>query len=714
MIRRLLVLLLLCAALGQAARAQTLPQNGRFTDGGSPPAGWFLDEEAAAKGRIRLLPAPAGVPGQVLELAPNGRNTPSAKPLGLGQLLPAAAVRGRMLNVSAALGATGGGRAVLGLTILRRGGEAGSIMLRNATADGRLQVQTDTLDVPDDDAVEGAVLFLVAEGTSGTALFADVWVSTGAPAPAPRAAAPAAGAAVADIPARLRIDTSAVRRTIPRDIFGTNIEVIRDANGLWDRRRNRLDPDLVAMARDMGITLVRFPGGVWSDAYDWRHGIGPQSARATTPTHPGGEERFRHVFGTDEALAFAREIGGSLLITVNAGTGTPELAADWVRYVNGDGGRSPRNGRVTWWEIGNELYMDGDASGGATTPERYAERVLDFARAMRAVDPDIRLAAIGLRNFGRYRFNSHDDWNEVVLRRAGSAIDLLAVHNAYTPVVPDARGVDPLDVYAAMWAFPQLVARNLADTRGEIARFAPGRRIGVGITEWGPLFAVDPASPLIDHVKTIGSAVFVASALRVFAEDPSVELANFFKLNEALFMGWIGRRGNQWAMTAPAMAFRMVARGMESGLLASSVQVATYGSRGIGFVDRVAEVPYLDVLASATPDRRTVTVLLINRHPSSAIATQVTLGGASGAATLTSETLSADAPDAHTGTDLLRIPGLRWGEQARVGPRGRFDRGAEGEIRLERQGLGAVGATTTVRVPAHAITLLRFEGLRRP
>jgi alpha-N-arabinofuranosidase len=714
MIRRLLVLLLLCAALGQAARAQTLPQNGRFTDGGSPPAGWFLDEEAAAKGRIRLLPAPAGVPGQVLELAPNGRNTPSAKPLGLGQLLPAAAVRGRMLNVSAALGATGGGRAVLGLTILRRGGEAGSIMLRNATADGRLQVQTDTLDVPDDDAVEGAVLFLVAEGTSGSALFADVSVSTGAPAPAPRAAAPAAGAAVADIPARLRIDTSAVRRTIPRDIFGTNIEVIRDANGLWDRRRNRLDPDLVAMARDMGITLVRFPGGVWSDAYDWRHGIGPQSARATTPTHPGGEERFRHVFGTDEALAFAREIGGSLLITVNAGTGTPELAADWVRYVNGEGGRSPRNGRVTWWEIGNELYMDGDASGGATTPERYAERVLDFARAMRAVDPDIRLAAIGLRNFGRYRFNSHDDWNEVVLRRAGSAIDLLAVHNAYTPVVPDARGVDPLDVYAAMWAFPQLVARNLADTRGEIARFAPGRRIGVGITEWGPLFAVDPASPLIDHVKTIGSAVFVASALRVFAEDPSVELANFFKLNEALFMGWIGRRGNQWAMTAPAMAFRMVARGMESGLLASSVQVATYGSRGIGFVDRVAEVPYLDVLASATPDRRTVTVLLINRHPSSAIATQVTLGGASGAATLTSETLSADAPDAHTGTDLLRIPGLRWGEQARVGPRGRFDRGAEGEIRLERQGLGAVGATTTVRVPAHAITLLRFEGLRRP
>ncbi|MBW6396777.1 hypothetical protein KPL78_02910 [Roseomonas sp. HJA6] len=716
MIRRLLILLLFGLLAGaRPAVAQSMPENGGFAGDAAPPAGWFLDDEAAAKGRLRLLPAPSGVPGQVLELSPNARNTPSAKPLGVGQLLPAAAVRGRTLRVSAALGASGGASAVLGLAILRRGGEAGSVTLRNVTADGTLQAQSDTLDVPDDSAIEGAVLFLVAEGTAGAALFANVAVAAGAAAPpAPRGAATAPGAAVADIAARVRVDTTTIRRSIPRDLFGTNIEVIRDANGLWDARRNRLDPDVVAMARDMGITLVRFPGGVWSDAYDWRNGIGPQSARATTPTHPGAEERFRHVFGTDEALAFAQEIGGSLLITVNAGHGTPELAADWVRYVNGEGGRAPRNGRVTWWEIGNELYMAGDASGGSTTPDRYADRVVQFARAMRAVDPNIRIAAIGLRNFGRYRFNAHDNWNEVVLRRAGSEIDLLAVHNAYSPLVPDARGADPLDVYAAMWAFPQLIARNLADTRAEIARFAPGRRIGIGITEWGPLFAIDPASPFIDHVKTLGSALFVASALRVFAEDPSVELANFFKLNESLFMGWIGRRGNQWAMTAPAMAFRMVARGMESGLLAASTEVATYASRALGFVDRVTAAPYLDVLASASPERDVATVLLINRHPAAAIATRVTLGGAAGAALVTAETLTGDAPDANTGTDVLRIPGLRWGDQARVGSRGRFQQGAEGEIRLERQSLGPAGADTAIRVPPHSITLLRFEGLRRP
>lgn len=707
-----LLVLLLCLALGAAmpaARGQSLPQNGRF-QGGVPPAGWLLEEATAPKGHMRVLPAPAGTPGQVLEFAPNAANTPGPRPYGIGQLLPAEAIRGRTLNVSAALGATGRAQAVLGLVVLRRGREAGAMHLRSTTDDGRLAVQSDSLVVPDDRAIDGAVMFLAVEGTSGTALFADVRVETAAPPPA----APVARGAPAELPARVRIETGTVRRTIPREIFGANIEVIRDANGLWDARGGRLEPDIVRLAREMGVSLVRFPGGVWSDAYDWRQGIGPQSARGTTPTHPGASERMRHRFGTDEALDFAREIGGSLLLTVNAGTGSAALAAEWVRYVNGEGGRNPRNGRVTWWQIGNELYIEGDASGGHMSPRGYADLVAGYAQAMRAVDPGIRIIAIGLRNFGRYRLNRYDNWNEVVLRRAGAHIDLLSVHNAYAPVLGDGRGADPLEVYAAMWAFPQQVARNLADTRREIERFAPGREIGIGVTEWGPLFAVDPSSPWIDHVKTMGSAIYVAAALRVFAEEPALGLANFFKLNEPMFMGWIGRRDGRWVRNANAEAFRMVARGMEPGLLGASVEVATYASRTHGFVERTTGVPYLDVLATASGGGDVVTVLLINKHPAAAVAAQVTLAGAAGAGALAVETLTADAPDANAGTELPRIPGLRWAEQARAGPRGRFDRGGEGEIRLERQALGATGPETRLRVPPHSITLLRFEGVRRP
>jgi len=717
--RRGLLGLLLAMLLPMAvAMAQDYPTNGSFAQGGTPPAGWNMEAEAANKGSLALRPAPAGTPGQVLELSPNARNTPSDKPFGVGQLLPAAALRGKELAVSAMLGGQGGARAVLGLVVLTRNGAGASVQLRG---DGALARQEDRLSVPDDAGLVGVVLYLVAEGTSGTARFAAVSISPAGGAATPpgnsnrRSGAASPDQSVADIVATVRIDTAQVRRIIPRALFGTNIEVIRNANGLWDNRNNRLDPQIVALARDLSLGPIRFPGGVWSDAYDWRNGVGPMDRRAVTPTHPGADETYRNNFGTDEALRLAADAGTTLLITVNAATGTPQLAADWVRYVNGEGGRAPRGPHVDLWQIGNELYMEGDASGGHMSPQAYADRLLAFSAAMRAVDPTIRIAAIGLRNAGRYRLNAYDNWDEVVLRRAASAIDVLTVHNGYAPVVGDNGGLDAADVYAAMWAAPLLVARNLTETWQEVARFAPADagRIQLGVTEWGPLFAASVKSPWVDHVKTLGSAVFVASMLKVFAEEPHLALANFFKLNEASFMGWIGRRGTAWVPTAPYLAFRMVARDMEKGLLAAKVTVPGYASRAVGFIDRVANVPYLDVLATASADGRTVTTLLINKSITAAVAGQVTLDGAAGAARLVTQTLTGDAVDSNTGTELPRLPGLRWAAQRAVGPEGRIDRGGPGEVRLTSAEQADPGAQTQVHVPPHSVVLLRFEGVRK-
>ena len=706
MIARLVLPLFLLLLTVGAAMAQAWPRNPDFAEGGNPPAQWFLDPEAEPKGRVTVTQTPAG---PVLELLPNARNTPSEKPFGLGQLLPAAPFRGRAVTLSASLSGTGGASAVIGLVVLRKGGGADSIQIRDDGATD-LTVRRERLTVPDDRAIEGLILFVVAEGTAGVARIKGVSVVASAGA---AASEPAPAARSADYAASIRVDTSRVVREIPRGIFGTNIEVIRDANGLWDSRNQRIDPALTALARDMRLSLVRFPGGVWSDTYDWRHGVGPMNQRATTPTHPGAEEKYRHVFGTDEALTFARDIGAGLLVTVNAGTGTPEMAADWVRYVNGDDGKSPRAGRVAYWEIGNELYMKEDMSGGHMTPERYADRVMAFSRAMRAVDPSIRIAAIGLRNYGRYRFADREDWNEVVLRRVGAEIDLLAIHNAYSPLVGDGKGFDPADVYAAMWAAPTLIARNLKDTWRDVERFAPTRTgaISLAITEWGPLFAVSPGSPWIDHVKTLGSAVFVASVLKVFAEDPHVSVANFFKLNEASFMGWIGRAGSGWAPTAPYHAFRMVSTGMEPNLLPATVTAPGFNSRTVGFVDRVSGAPTLDSFATRSADGKAVTVLLINRHVSATAAVTVALDGIGGAASVRGQTLTGASVDANTGTELPRVPGLNWARQKQMESGGRFDRGAPAEIRIETTDLPASGSVLA-RVPPHSITLLRFQDVR--
>ncbi len=717
---RFLFLVLLAALPLRAALSQPYPVNGNFAQGGTPPSGWFLDESTARKGTMAVRAAPSGMTGGVLVLSPNAANTPSSKPYGVGQLLPAAAFRGQDVLVSAVLGASGGARAVMGVAVLRKSGSAGSVTLRG---DGTPKAQQDRLSVPNDASIEGVVLFLVAEGTAGEASFAEVSVRVDAAAtPAPAAAAPATPssdtgpyAPAPDMTAAVRIDTTRIVRTIPRALFGTNIEVIRDANGLWDARNNRLDPQIVALARELRLGPIRFPGGVWSDAYNWYDGVGPRERRATTPTHPGASETYRHNFGTDEALQFAQQLNTSLLITVNAATGTPQLAAEWVRYVNGEGGRSPRGPHVEFWQVGNELYIEGDASGGHMSPQAYADRFLAFSAAMKAVDPTIRIGAIGLRNYGRYRLNRYNNWNEVVLRKAGPAMDVLTVHNAYAPIAGDEAGFEPAEVYATLWAAPRQIARNLADTWQEVERFAPesASRISLGVTEWGPLYAINPASPWIDHVKTLGSAIFVASALKVFAEEPHMGLANFFKLNEASFMGWIGRSGSAWVPTAPFMAFRMVSRDMEPGLLSSAVTSPTYDSRTIGFFERVSGVPYIDVLATTSDDRSVVTVLLINKSVNAAAVVRTTLGGASGARRLVTQTLSGASIDSNTGTELPRIPGLNWGAQKRAGANGRIDKGGPGEVTLQTTEQANPPADMPVKVPAHSLTLLRFEGVQR-
>ncbi len=712
MMYRLHVLIALVLAVLVAApslSAQPWPRNGNFAEAGNPPAGWYIDPEGATKGQVKIVAGPSGSE-RILELLPNSRNTPSEKPLGIGQLIPVGPLRGHELAVSVKLAASGGASAVLGLAVLRKGGVSDSIQLRPggepmSTQEGRIVV-------PDDPLVEGLILFLVAEGTQGVARFSAVSVTptrkVGTMPP------PSLGKATASITASVRIDATRVVRQIPRALFGTNLEVIREANGLWDGANQRLDPEIVRLSRELNLGPVRFPGGVWADTYDWRDGVGPRDQRPSKPTHPGADEKVRNLFGTDEALAFAREAGANLLITVNAASGTPQLAADWVRYVNGEAGKAPRNGRVEIWEIGNELYMEGDLSGGHLKPEQYADRFLAYAAAMRAVDPSIKLAAIGLRNYGRYRLAARDDWNEVVLKKAGSAIDLLAIHNAYSPIVAGGKGVDPADVYAALLAAPLLIARNLKDTWRDVERFAPTRtgQIGLAITEWGPLYAIDPSSPWIDHVKTLGSALFVASTLKVFVEDPHVAVANFFKLNEASFMGWIGRSGSSWIATAPYLAFRMISTGMEQNLLTATVDAARYDSRTVGFIDRVAGVPYVDAMASQSGDGGRITVLLINKHLSAAAETSIAINGAVGVSSVTSRTLTGSAVDANTGTQLPRVPGLKWARQQQAGPLGRFDRGAPSEVRIDAASL-APGTALTVRIPPHSMMVLSFEGVRR-
>ncbi len=711
------------ALLGLAARAQSLVVNGDFSRGGDPPSGWVKEPEAAAKGSV-------AVRGGVLELSPNSRNTPSHKPLGIGQAIEGAALQGQTLAVSARLGLRGPATgAVVGVHALRAdGSEIAKVHLRRSNPGDALETVSGVLQVPASETPRLLILFAVAEGLGGGASFADIAVVPQRAASPPTArsgssppvmppgrtgstAAPPPASAVSAFAARVSVDAGARGRTIPRALYGVNIEWWRNANGVWDERGERFDPKALELTKALGTSVIRFPGGYLGDMYEWRDGVGPRAGRRPIATNIKNREKEVPRFATDELVEFAGAVGADLMLQANLGTGTSKTAADWVAYMRQLRERNPRAARVDWWEMGNELYHKDDASGASMAPEAYADKVLAFAREMKAADPSIRIGAIGMENYPLFPFNSYRNWNEIVLKRTGGQIDFFAVHNGYAPVAPD-DGANPRDVYRALWAAPLMVADNLRKVAEQIARNVPPERaaaIGIAVTEWAPLFHVTPSSAWIDHSKTLGSALYVADVLRVFVQDERTVAATFFKLNEASFLGLFGARRGEWIPNASYYAFQLFTRHFGTTLVGSRAEAPTYDSVRAGIVPAMQRVPTLESVASVSEDGRRLYVILINKSIDQAADVAIELRGFE-PSEATAHLLTGASPDSNTGTQLPAVPGLRWAKQVNVDASARhFDRGAPGEVSLTATVLPKAGRTLTYRVPPHSAASLELR-----
>ena len=87
------------------------------------------------------------------------------------------------------------------------------------------------------------------------------------------------------------------------------------------------------MLKQLNGTIYRWPGGNFVSGYDWRDGIGDRDRRPPrkNPAWTGVEHND---FGTDEFIAFCREVDTEPMIAANTGFGDAYSAAQWVEYCN--------------------------------------------------------------------------------------------------------------------------------------------------------------------------------------------------------------------------------------------------------------------------------------------------------------------------------------------------------------------------------------------
>ncbi len=154
--------------------------------------------------------------------------------------------------------------------------------------------------------------------------------------------------------------------------------------------------DVLEAVRGLRVPIIRWPGGNFVSAYHWEDGIGPKEARPRRWDLAWKTEESNR-FGTDEFIAYCREVGSLPYICVNTGTGTIEEAAQWVEYCNASSDTHHADLRrqyghehpfgVRWWGIGNEISRDWQI--GKREAKEHAWAAREYAKAMRRVDPDI-------------------------------------------------------------------------------------------------------------------------------------------------------------------------------------------------------------------------------------------------------------------------------------------------------------------------------------
>ncbi len=418
-------------------------------------------------------------------------------------------------------------------------------------------------------------------------------------------------------PLKCVVDLSKVVGTIDKRIFGTNLEWFNDAGGLASSN-SALKQRIKKLAQLQGVSVMRFPGGILSDYYDWHDGIGPQSQRRVMQ-HPSDSGRSRHTFGSPEFFQLLKETRSEGLITVNVGTGTPKLAADWVAYANKpnhalrarDGHPEPIG--INLWEIGNEVYLPGNPTEKkiTQTPMEYAENYLAFSKAIKRVDPSVTTIAIGLATSHIGPDSEFKDWTEVLLKKAGHAIDMIAVHNAYFPMLYHERQPHVKDVYPSLMAAPEAVDASLTKLEKLIQQYQPKRDIGIAITEWGGLFSLPNVDNYwVDHVKTMGTGIYVARMMQVMMSHSRLKLANYFKLTDRSFMGWINYRGEP---KVPFWVFALYANFHGDSRLKATIQSPTYNAKSIGIMQSQHSVPEVTVLASKDAKSDRIYLNFVNR-----------------------------------------------------------------------------------------------------
>jgi alpha-N-arabinofuranosidase len=473
--------------------------------------------------------------------------------------------------------------------------------------------------------------------------------------------------------ASLTVDPAFVVGAIDRRLFGSFVEHLGRAvyDGIYEPAHATADEDgfrkdVIELVRELGVSTVRYPGGNFVSGYRWEDGVGPRSQRPRRLDLAWHSLETNEI-GLDEFARWAAKAGTELMLAVNLGTRGVQEALDLLEYANVRSGstladRRVANGTpephgVTLWCLGNE--MDGPWQLGHRSADDYGKLAAQTARAMRQLDPGVRLIACGSSNRQMPTFGA---WERTVLEHAYDEIDYLSCHAYYHETPGDLGGflASPVD----MDRFIESVVATIDHVRA----LRPGRRrVDISFDEWNVWYVdryhdedkvtdpqVWPVAPrILEDSYTVADAVVVGGLLMsLLRHADRVTAASLAQLVNVIAPIMTEPGGPSWRQTTffPFAVTSRLARGVT---LSVPVSGPTYATAAYG------EVPLVDAVATFDAAAGAATVFLVNRSVSESASVSVDVRGVPASRVVEAVTLWDDDPHARNTLDQPNRVGLR-------------------------------------------------------
>src|SRR5580698_6851779 len=434
---------------------------------------------------------------------------------------------------------------------------------------------------------------------------------------------------------RVYVDSRRTIAPLDRNLFGSFLEHLGRAiyEGIYDpgsklSDSNGFRKDVLNEIRQLGVPIIRYPGGNFVSGYNWLDGVGPKKDRQRV-FDKAWDTLESNQFGTNEFLAWCKAAGTEPLMGLNLGTGTAERAAALVEYCNLDKGTKwsdlrRKHGyadpyKVQRWCLGNE--MDGPWQIGHMTATEYGLKAQDAARQMRAVDPSLKLIACGSSGPA---MPTYLEWDREVLEQCYEYVDGLSLHR-YVGNTKDETGGESSKFVAMNLSMEQQIAESLAVCDLVRGHKRSPKKLWLSFDEWNVWYrarngaalngARQEAPHLLEEIYNLEDAMLVGGFINTLLRNADrIKIACLAQLINVIAPIMTNATGMyKQTIYYPYAWGLQYAHGTVLNVLTES---PTYEVAGMG------QVPYLDVTGTAADDGK-VSLFILNRDLSKAHSVEV-------------------------------------------------------------------------------------------